>query len=133
VFTRFNENVINLKEYETPIGTGVRIIKFDIEVNKLTRTDQEVYRTDQEVYRTGGGSLLYLVKHLRLFISNFVRDLSKVMNGSDFPHQKMLFRTIFIDKTRNKEKLWHLQMISNGISNEIVTQIMLDMPTLGEI
>ena len=58
---------------------------------------------EQTEYRAGVGSLLYLLKHSRPDLSNCVRELTKVMDGANPAHQKMLYRAIkFVDQTKAK-------------------------------
>ena len=94
---RFKDNIKNLKEFETPTGPGVKVMQPKHDEAKLTKNDQEDYRS-------GVGSLLYLLKHSRPDISNCVRELSKVMDGANLAHQKMLHRAIkFVEHTKNRE------------------------------
>jgi Reverse transcriptase (RNA-dependent DNA polymerase) len=93
----FNDNIKNIKEFETPTGPGVKVMQPKNEETRLTKGEQEEYRS-------GVGSLLYLLKHSRPDISNCVRELSKVMDGANLAHQKMLHRAIkFVDHTKNRE------------------------------
>ena len=49
-----------------------------------------ILKEDQGMYRSGMGSLLYLVKHSHLDISNAVCELAKVMDGATTAHFKDL-------------------------------------------
>ena len=77
----------------------------------------------QTRYRSGVGSLLYLLKHLRLALSNSVRELSKVMDGATKVHMKMSRRVIkfmidtkertLILKPRKELNKWEIKGYSN--------------------
>jgi hypothetical protein len=73
---RFNVRIKNLKEYETPTGTGVKVMKPKDEETKLTKSDQKVYRSVVK-------SLVYIVKYSRLYMYNCVRVLSKVTDEAN--------------------------------------------------
>jgi Reverse transcriptase (RNA-dependent DNA polymerase) len=84
---KFSDKICNLKVYDTPAGVQDKIIRPD---ENSILLDHE----GQQEFRSGVGSLLYLVKHSRPDIANAVRNLSKVMDGATYAHQKVLYRTI---------------------------------------
>ena len=54
-------------------------------------TEEELISDEeQSEFRSGVGSLLYLLKHSRPDLSNSVCELTKVMDGANKAHQKML-------------------------------------------
>ena len=49
---------------------------------------------EQSEFRSGVGPLFYLLKHSRPDLSNSVRELTKLMDGANKAHQKMLYTVI---------------------------------------
>lgn len=93
---KFEDKISNLKDFDTPAGTGVRVIRPTTEEEKLSEAEQTEYRA-------GVGSLLYLLKHSRPDLSNSVRELTKAMDGANKAHQKMLYRVIkYVDSTKGR-------------------------------
>ena len=85
--------------------------------------DELITPSEQTEYRAGVGSLLYLLKHSRPDLSNCVRELTKVMDGANSAHQKMLYRTIkFVKQTKskalilrpNKDKMWKMKAYTDS-------------------
>ena len=94
---KFGDDVMKMKEYETPVSQGTHVMRPVSEEEKLTEEEQKIYRS-------GVGSLLYLLKHSRPDLSNSVRELSKVMDGANRSHMKMLKRVIkFVIDTQNRK------------------------------
>jgi len=83
----FRDLLKDAKEYESPMGSNVSILR-PKEQDKLI-TDEM-----QKRYRSGVGSLLYLVKQTRPDLSNSVRELAKVLDGATEAHLKFLVRAI---------------------------------------
>jgi hypothetical protein len=91
----FNEEMKNMKEYETPASQNDTVMR---PIEKEERLSQE----GQSKYRSGVGTLLWLMKHSRPDIANAVREASKVMDGATKAHWKYLLRIIkYILSTRN--------------------------------
>ena len=66
--------------------------------------EEKLMEEEQKIYQSGVGSLLYLLKHSRPDLSNSVRELSKVMDGANRNHMKMLKRVIkFVIDTQNRK------------------------------
>jgi transposase InsO family protein len=92
----FGEQVMNMKEYETPMQSSYSI-------TRPKEGDKLLSKMDQSKYRSGVGSLLYLVKHSRPDLSNAVRELSKVMDKATNAHMQNLLRAIkYTLDTRNQ-------------------------------
>ncbi|KAG7339393.1 reverse transcriptase RNA-dependent DNA polymerase [Nitzschia inconspicua] len=66
----FGESIIELKGNKVPMEN-------ELTVERPTEEDPVISPDDQKVYRSAVGMLLYLVKHSRPDLSNFVRELSK--------------------------------------------------------
>ena len=66
-------------------------------------TEEELISDEeQSEFRSGVGSLLYLLKHSKPDLSNSVHELTKVMDGANKAHQKMLYRVIkHVQDTKN--------------------------------
>ena len=98
-----------MKVYDTPAGTQDKIIRPE-------KGSKVLSQEEQQNFRSGVGSLLYLVKHSRPDIANAVRNLSKVMDGANEAHLKILLRCVkYVIDTRyrclyikpiNKKGLW---------------------------
>ena len=83
----FGEEVAGLQSYKTPMPGGEMILR--------PLQDEELISNEmQKNFRLGVGMLLYLVKLTRPDICNPVRELSKVMDGANLSHYKMLLRVI---------------------------------------
>ena len=94
---QFHDQVEKLKVFETPAAPGVHVIRPLSEEEKLGTEEQTEYRS-------GVGSLLYLLKHSRPDLSNSVRELSKVMDGANRNHLKMMRRVIkFVIDTQDRK------------------------------
>jgi hypothetical protein len=87
--------------------------------------DPVLVESYQKLYRSGVGMPLYLTKHSRPYISNSVRELSKVMDNGMEAHLKLLMRTIkFVLDTKNfglcikpnavVDDMWDLQAYSDS-------------------
>ena len=100
----FNDEIKEMKVYETPAPSGFRVIRTEEEETKLSKDKQTRYRS-------GVGSLLYLVKHSRPDLSNSVRELSKVMDNANEGQYKMLLRSI---KYVNDTQDFRLKLKANG-------------------
>jgi hypothetical protein len=83
----FQDLLKDAKEYKSPMGSNVSILR-PKEQDKLI-TDEM-----QKRYRSGVGSLLYLVKHTCPDLSNTVRELAKVLDSATEAHLKFLVRAI---------------------------------------
>ena len=94
---KFGHKIQGMKEYETPAAGGAKVIRKEA-VKSLISEEA------QKDYRSGVGSLLYLLKHSRPDLCNAVRELSKVMDGANRAHEKMLFRAIkYVQSTKERE------------------------------
>ena len=94
---KFGDDMMKMKEYETPASQGTHVMRPLSEEEKLSEAEQKMYRS-------GVGSLLYLLKPSRPDLSNSVRELSKVMDGANRSHMKMLKRVIkFVIDTQNRK------------------------------
>jgi len=94
---KFGDEVVKLKEFETPASQGSHVMRPMSEEKKLT--DEE-----QATYQSGVGSLLYSLKHSRPHLSNSISKLSEVMDGANKNHMKMLKRVImFVINTQNRK------------------------------
>ena len=92
----FKNQIENLQKYNTPSAPGECVIRPKEE-------DELISEDEQKSFRSGVGMLLYLVKHSRPDISNFVRELAKVMDGATYGNLKSLHRTIkYVIDSRNK-------------------------------
>ena len=97
VWKRNGIDVMKMKEYETPASQGTHVMRPLSEEETLTEAEKKIYQW-------GVGSLLYLLKHSRPDLSNSVRELSKVMDGANRNHMKMLKRVIkFVIDTKNRK------------------------------
>ena len=97
----FGEELINMRDYDLPAGTGDRVIR----VKERLMTRQEQTR-----YRSGVGMLLFLVKYSRPDITNAVRELSKVNDGATKNHMRMLMRVMkYVLMSRHKALHYKLQ------------------------
>ena len=66
--------------------------------------EEKLGTEEQTEYRSGVGSLLYLLKHSCPDLSNSVRELSKVMDGANRNHLKMMRRVIkFVIDTQDRK------------------------------
>ena len=85
--SKFGKEVEKLRTYKTP-GTP--------NLNMIRNTDDTLAlpKEKQSLYRSGVGMLLYLVKYSRPDISNAVRELSKVLDGSTETSYKEMLRVI---------------------------------------
>lgn len=93
----FKSKIANLCNFETPAVGGSR-------VQRPTTKEELISDNQQTEFRSGVGSLLYLLKHSRPDLSNSVRELTKVMDGANAAHQKMLYRTIkYVQQTKNRK------------------------------
>ena len=94
---KFGDDVMKMKEYETPASQGTHVMRPVSEEEKLTGEEQKIHQL-------GVGSLFYLLKHSRPDLLNSVRELSKVMDGANKSHMKMLKRVIkFVIDTQNRK------------------------------
>ena len=66
-------------------------------------TEEELISDEeQSEFRSRVGSLLYLLKHLRPDLLNSIGELTKVMDGANKAHQKMLYHVIkHVQDTKN--------------------------------
>ena len=97
LITKFENEVKNLKNYETPAAPGTHVMRPKNEEELLNQEEQKIYCS-------GVGSLLYLLKHLRPDLSNCVQELSKVMDGANQCHMKALRRAIkFVIDTQDRK------------------------------
>ena len=72
----FREEIATLRTYYTPFAPLLCVQQPD--------PDGQMTDVRQSKFRTGVGTLLYLIKHSRPYLSNSVRELSKVMmRGSE--------------------------------------------------
>jgi hypothetical protein len=115
---KFQVEIKELKDYETPAGVNDHIIR-PREGDRLL-DDEGITK-----YRSGCGMLLYLVKHSRPKIANAVRELTKVMDGPTRAHEKLLHRAIkYVVHTRNhcllldgqptKDEVWEMEAYSDS-------------------
>ena len=107
LLNNFEDDLLNVKDYETPAGAGFKVMRPRKEKEKLP---DELQRK----YRSGVGLLLYLVKHSRPDLSNAVRELSKVMDGANASHMKALICAVkFVELTKD----YKLIMRKNDMDN----------------
>ena len=66
----FKDDIKDMKDYETPAGSGFKI-------TRPTKEEELLNKENQKKYRSRVGSLLYLVKHSRPELLNAVQELSK--------------------------------------------------------
>ena len=96
VLESFKDKIKHLKDFATPAVGGIHVLR-------PTSDEEKLNEQEQSEYRSGVGSLLYLLKHSRPDLSNCVRELTKVMDGANKAHQKMLYRAIkFVEQTRGR-------------------------------
>ena len=108
---QFHDQVERLKVFDTPAAPGIHVIRPLSEEEKLGTEEQTEYRS-------GVGSLLYLLKHSRPDLSNSVRELSKVMDGANKNHLKMLRRVVkFVIDTQDRKLI--LQPKPNKVNWEM--------------
>ena len=97
--------------FDTPAAPGIHVIRPLSEEEKLGTEEQTEYRS-------GVGSLLYLLKHSRPDLSNSVCELSKVMDGANKNHLKMLRRVVkFVIDTQDRKLI--LQPKPNKVNWEM--------------
>ena len=76
-----------MRLYETPATGGGQV--------QRPMTEEELISDEeQSEFRSGVRSLLYLLKHSRPDLSKSVRELTKVMDGANKAHQKMIYQVI---------------------------------------
>ena len=123
----FGLEVQHLKEYKTPLPAHYHVVR-------PTNTTDVLSKTDMLKYRSGTGSLLYLVKHLRIDIANAVRELSKVMDKATPSHMKELLRCIrYVLLTRERKLKFKLSTSDKVRVRAICDSTMLEIPKLGEV
>jgi hypothetical protein len=114
----FSKYIKTNREFVTPAGPKTVITRPNEEEDKISANEQTIYRS-------GVGMLLYLVKHSRPDISNSVRELSKVVDGTTRGHWKTLMRAIkYVLDTKDmglklehkldKNNLFFLEVISDS-------------------
>ena len=92
----FESKISKMRLYETPATGGGR-------VQRPMTKEELISDEDQSEFRSRVGSLLYLLKHSRPDLSNSVHELTKVMDGANKAHQKMLCRVIkHVQDTKNR-------------------------------
>ena len=70
----FNNEIKDLKFKGSPMGNLTKVIRPSDDSQDLLPTQRQVH------YQSGVGSLLYIVKHSRTKLNNYVRELSKSMD-----------------------------------------------------
>jgi hypothetical protein len=84
--------------------------------------DPLISTEEQKQFRMGVGMLLYLIKHSFPDISNSVRELSKVADGSTEAHFKALLRKIkYVFGTEDHELLLHPKFNNDGFYLERIS------------
>ena len=83
---QFGEKVAKKKMAVTPGTPGFIGGKLD----DISKVDEKT----QSMYRSGMGTLLYLTKHSRPYITNPVRELSKSMDGASMAQVTERYRVI---------------------------------------
>jgi hypothetical protein len=92
----FGDMVKDVREYTTPAAPKTSIMR-------PQEGDPLISAESQKTFRSGVGMLLYLVKHSRPYISNAVRELSKVADEATEAHWKQLMRaTKYVITTENR-------------------------------
>ena len=84
---KFGDEVKGLRKYLTPGTPSLRQVR-------ETEEDKKLSPSLQLRYRSGVGMLLYLVKHTRPDIANYVRELYKCLDGSTPASYKELLRVV---------------------------------------
>ena len=89
-------------------------------MDDISKVDEKT----QSMYRSRVGTLLYLTKHSRPDITNFVRDLSKSMDDVSMAHGTEMYRVInfvLVMKTLGlrmvpifKDGVWKLEALSDS-------------------
>ena len=111
---------------KVPITPGVP----SLIISTPNKDGRLIYDDSQTRYRSSVGSILYLVKISRPYLSNISRELSKVMMKCTSFHYSLLLRALkYIEKTilygiyynpkdkmnlsNNNNKLWELSIFSD--------------------
>ena len=93
------------KKFEFLVGTHLQTSTPGTPRQVLTKhkTEEELLsKDDHDLYRSGVGTLLYMLKHSRMELSNPIRELSKFMQLPSNKHMKELYRVVaWILKTKN--------------------------------